>query len=1367
MDRRLTGHLLAGGLLVHLAAIAAELAEPTETIPWRPLFGHGVWQIEGGMALVPIFSLRPEQQQLAIEIEAASAVLYHPDGGVREAQGTGGGRIAAAPKQVEVFIDVAGTETTAVSLWYRVRRVTAPGHARFLQGIDASLGAAVGWVDVNAERGEWTWVRARQRPQLRPHRHELQLTGIPPGVEWDQLVISRDHAWKPPDSGPLPATSESRLPTRGTVTTADAMFPEVRQWRRVALAHVDRRGGKVALEVSIDRGQTWQAAPVEGSLETIAARGDGTDRIRVRATLTRDKDGPGPLIGQPELTYATPTDATFAVDGKQARWTFARRTGALCGIEHRPTGTALMPVNRPVPLFEMRLKPPGHCPDEDWVDLNATDARCLEAGVAERPAKGSARRLRFRYRVERDDGSIDVVLHAAFKPDGEAQWNSELTNGLNSLEVVEFAWPILDNVKTTDQPETDQVLLGGCYLFAGPSRVGRFFYSLPGTLLMPMLDLSGADEGITLVSHDPTYRNVMMSCAGQREAGVRLSLHKVLAVKPGQRYDGPPNVVRVHAGDWRQACLLERPHARELYPAPTDMLPSVRDLDGLEMEGWSVPRWDRFGHFARRKRAQNGFNHLGLWNFQVPKTYWNTPHPNPIMGNAEDLKWAIRAFRRSGMRIAFYIQSVLTSPLYEGLAPDKPVGYLKGRHLWPGWDPPPAGWNERHRSRRANGKGYVYSRQKLPLNIPMAHGSQGFHDYKWAWAVERFGREIGLDGVYWDSNSNAQPSWGTNDRYAGDPGLSAVGLLETQRAINKAYTDLRPGGLFTFGEGSPNAFMHQVRHVHLANAYSLYPIRMLFPEMVLVPGGANNQDQEMHKTFLAGARLYGSRHKHKGLQKAMVAMRRKVSQYLYPAAYRHDVDLAISDERVQATLSLCAPARTRGAVLNILNLEQVADATITVDTRAFGPVRKAWVIDSDGREERLPLTETEAFRLPAPTARASHILLFNRAEPRVAVELDGELAEGSTIPLRVTLESLDGNSLRGLITLRPPAGLHAPATRFRADTRTTVTIPLSADLGAVNDIFDIPLEIRLDRSRAEDDQPPDRVPEALISARAVTLYVHEPITWELEQVGPEQVRLRLQNRTTQTAALTVNLQADKGPVRLAGGPKQALLSLAASERKALFFDLDGAAAAQRPWRLRGEMRCRIADHEQQIEMYRQFWPVIANGSLEFCEFRHDAPESEYYVYAKTKDKMVRFMRNIPDYWWGLQSDRSPKVTHHEGLTLDEETPAADGKRSFRLAAGKRARANLVLALTAGTRYRVSAALRASRPGPGCSLQFGNTRLRLTAAHAPDTWHTLSTELTATLDGGSVYFFTSDDSVTWFDSLNAVPLSAPGEATQGE
>ena len=167
MDRRLTPILTTFLLVLATCCQAAELEEATERAPWQPNFGQGVWQVTGGFALVPIYALPADQQQLVVPAAAASAVLYHPEGGAHDG-------IAASPKHVEIFIDVAGAEKAEIAVWYRLCRTNAADDARFLQGVDASLGGNVGWVDVTTPAGEWTWLRAKPQPELRPHRHELR-----------------------------------------------------------------------------------------------------------------------------------------------------------------------------------------------------------------------------------------------------------------------------------------------------------------------------------------------------------------------------------------------------------------------------------------------------------------------------------------------------------------------------------------------------------------------------------------------------------------------------------------------------------------------------------------------------------------------------------------------------------------------------------------------------------------------------------------------------------------------------------------------------------------------------------------------------------------------------------------------------------------------------------------------------------------------------------------------------------------------------------------------------------------------------------------------------------------------------------------
>ncbi len=1357
-------HCPVCGLITALTALTALGASADTThdldVAWKPHFGRGVWYQDDLLTLVRRYPIASEMSVLAVEAETLSAWQVHENGGVRQDETGSGGAYLSSPKRLQLFVDLPVGEASFVP-WYRVRLNAPLTESKHLQGVDASLGAAVGWVELEAPPGEWTWVKGPRRESFRAGVHELQMDAFPAGLDVDVLVLARAEDWTPPeDLGALPV---SRVPVlaSGRAETADFTFPQVTRWTSVAPATLDLADGTVRLSASLDRGKTWLPVPEDGDLGGLPTRADGTDRIRFRVDLSRH--GPrSPRVGDLMLRLAAPDQLTEAVEDKQARWLFAKTNGALCGVVNRATGTELVPLNRPVPLFSLRLKPPGFCPDEAWQDVTALDAECLAAGVEEPAPRGFYAQRRFVYRVTRDDGVLDVTVRAAFRTGGESHWTLELTNGLRSLEVAEIAWPILNNVKTTQNPEADTVLLLGNYLFKAPCRVGRFFYPWPGSLLLPMLDLSGEREGMTLVARDDRLRTTMVSCAGQRREGVRLSLHKVMSLKPGESFRSRPNVVRVHDGDWRTACLLERPAAQRLYPQPADILPSIREMDGFEMEGWPVPRWDTFGAFGRFKRAQHGFPLLGLWNFQVPKVYWTVPHPNPMMGNAEDLRWAVRAFRRSGMRIGFYIQSLLFGKPFEGTDPDDRVGYLRRRRLWPGWELPAQGWAEANRSRKSNGEGHTYGNHPLKVETPMAHGSQAFHDYKWTWAVERFGRQIGLDGIYWDSNSHASPSWETNDRFGKDPGMSGRALLETQRAINKAYSELRPGGYVTVGEGSPCAAMNAVRHVHLANTYSLYPNRLLFPQMILVPGGANGQDLDMHRTFLAGARFYGVKYyqEHKPLQQSMIWMRKRVKQYLYPADYRDTLGLTVSDPAVEARILICAPSRTRGAVLNIRNPKRLDRAYIDVDASAFAPVKHAWLVDSE-RNDRAwasppALEDGHTYRVPVPVAEASHVLLFERAEPRVTASVEGDLAAGSSVRVNLRVESLTGDRVRGRITLVPPGGLSTSPVSFETDAVWQGVAELRASVDAVSDIFDIPLRVEVDGGPAFE--------------RVITLFVHEPVTWQLDWSAPGTARLRLCNRTASEATVKVNVAHGEGTVRLARPVRGVEVGLAPGEQRDLNLRLVGDARAQTPWRLKGYLDCEFGSRQKRIEIHRQVWPVIPNGSLEICRFRRNAPEREYYDYADTPDKMVAFMRNIPDYWWGMKSDRSPQLTHHKGLTLDQTVPAAEGVRSLRLDSGKTCRANIALWLEPGVRYLFSASMRSAKPSPECMTQLyfhpaggAGSPLRMTAEMAPGVWHRVETTFVAPAREAALYMYSDPKAAVWFDDFRALPLGPAEDA----
>ena len=152
---------------------------------------------------------------------------------------------------------------------------------------------------------------------------------------------------------------------------------------------------------------------------------------------------------------------------------------------------------------------------------------------------------------------------------------------------------------------------------------------------------------------------------------------------------------------------------------------------------------------------------------------------------------------------------------------------------------------------------------------------------------------------------------------------------------------------------------------------------------------------------------------------------------------------------------------------------------------------------------------------------------------------------------------------------------------------------------------------------------------------------------------------------------------------------------------------------------------------------------------------------------------MRFPKNVPDYWWGLHEDRSPRVTLHKGLHLDETTLAGHGKRSIRLEPDMICRATLWHSLRAGTRYRFRVKMRRSAKVPRCNPAFvwyidGRAVSRGIVgrqSNAPvGTWEPFETTFVAPAEGGALYLYSGKDATVWFDDFNVVPLTAPGEAT---
>jgi len=1106
------------------------------------------------------------------------------------------------------------------------------------------------------------------------------------------------------------------------------------------------------MRCSFDHGESWQPVPDDGDLAGIAPAEVGD--LRLRVGVLRAPDGASPLVGALELTYDQGEGAVVTIEDGAMRLSIDRETGAIVGLQNLRTGTVLCSPDVPSPLFQIDLKQPGYQAQEDWEHLTSLDATLVRTTLSGPIADAAGESAQFDYVLEREDGTVEVTVRADFLGDGVSEWSASVRNGLREREIAQLGYPVIGELRVSDEPEGDTLMINAHYLWRIPAHLGRFCFYWPGGATAPLLDVFNDREGVALISHDETWRSTGQECRGVRRERCELSLIKVLRVRPGESFEGAPSVLRVHEGDWHHTMLAERPWFNERwgYDASVGW---IEEADGWHTEGWPCPRWIDLGDYCARLRARSGLDYASFWSHQVPGTHWTLPYFSPLNGSPEDLRHGIRRAHRAGMRITFYIQAYLLDPLMEGLDRDGPMGYMQADCYWEGLPSLPEGFIERNAERGPGGERGEWS----PAEQVMCFGADGFDEFRYQWSYEIYNRMLGADGQYWDSPAHAAVCWAEDHGHEGDPGLAALAHYQNLARIKDAIRADDPIAV-TVGEGRPSGLLSQTLDFMLDNAPTLAGTRMLYPRLKILEGTSDGKDPHWHEAHLLGCRLDGYDDLKYPEHRGIMWVRKRVKQYLYPADFRHTMGVAVDSDAVQACLHICDPQRTQGAALTVLNPEGVAGTRITVDTGEFGPVRTAWAATSEMVEGPIELTVAAGeCSFEAPAALASTVLLLSDAEPRVMLEPVEPLARGGRTELRALVECLDGRECAGSLAIDPPAGIACEERRFRAtgagDDGARVRLALTADDAAQEGLRDLPLRVSVDGGPA--------------FTRSVSVYVDDqPVLCDARWWRPEVLRVTLHNQALVPHRGDLKLTGIEGEPSLADAalaPRQ--FELQPGETAALDFELVGAADAQEAWTVRGE----ATYGRYRSEVYQTCWPAVLNGSMELHDFR----KPDFSGALELTSYGSEIVPNIPDWWWGQFSDRSPRLSRNpsEHPVFFEDQTAFDGAWSMRLEPSEEQAVMqyLFIGVQPGTRYRLSARIRRLEHNPKTGIavvqywkdengqqQSRSDRMGFVSEGPLGEW--VEFEAHATISPGvrycSLYFYGYGTQPVWVDAIRMVP-----------
>ncbi len=226
--------------------------------------------------------------------------------------------------------------------------------------------------------------------------------------------------------------------------------------------------------------------------------------------------------------------------------------------------------------------------------------------------------------------------------------------------------------------------------FGAPNELGtplpEWLLTYPAPMAMPWCDFYNGhlDRGLYIASHDPVarFKGIRMALhpglgRGRREddwprpdevpedtpIGVTANWFHFPYTPPGERFEGPPVVVRRHQGDWREAARLYRTWFTSQFPVVDPRTSWMRrDMtafqntmfllpeDTVNLTFKEIPRW-------AEDALEHGVPHVLISGWQVGGHDRGYPQyePDPRLGTWEELETAVRACHEMGVRVFFFV----------------------------------------------------------------------------------------------------------------------------------------------------------------------------------------------------------------------------------------------------------------------------------------------------------------------------------------------------------------------------------------------------------------------------------------------------------------------------------------------------------------------------------------------------------------------------------------------------------------------------------------------------------------------------------------------------------------------------------------
>lgn len=877
--------------------------------------------------------------------------------------------------------------------------------------------------------GRWVWVKGPVY-ELTAGVHLLWIHNWHGGARLDKVILAREGEAPPDGLGPQAVRRAPAL--EGWALTPAITVPGLRSLREVPWPF-EARGGEVSVALSIDGGASFQ--PVSAAAVALAS-GDSAPvpRLQLRATLRRAGPGPGPVLASPSLVYETAPEAFIALEDEAVRAVFLKATGGLVELLDRRNGVSCITGADGAPSFTLSHLPVGA---ETPVALPPESMRLLSL-------ESRAARLTARYQVaEEIRAELTVSLTG-----GELTWDLDLDNR-SGLDLVQVTCPAVSGVRLGDRVADDLLITpnwqGGLEI-ADPAHSGGGRVPYPCGGGMAWLDLYEREpaHGLYLASHDRGLTGSLLAATpGVDGATLTFGVTRHLHIRPREAGSAPRAVLGVHAGDWHVAADAYRSWGRTWMRTPQS--PEwVRDADGwlglvVSADASRVP-FRRLPEYLGPMRDL-GTPYIQVWGQMTGGSNCDSlPYPNPVLGSLDEFTEAVRAVRRGGGHITFYVSSQFWKPAWG----DAEMLGSTPRSLLPPtcpiWD-----WTEwRHyaiRSYAGECSGDTpfsdadKARYGTPFfrTVPCPFTKAWAEDHLYRWCVERYGKDYGASGIYLDETNAASERF----CFAANHGHDQHGIwgASLTRAVAKMVRDGRRRDrdwIFAM-EGCSDA-TGQFADVHLISPASARQAGLwgatkrfapevfhyTFPEYILYDGVANGVYGGIptEDVFL-NVHLHGNRYDTFSVQPAAryVALRQRTKQLLYRARFMDDLGLRVSDPAVRAKINVLDDSHNRVRLVNLANPGLIPSATVRVTLPPGDDPWTAYYFDLEGGLGPLPLARDGAGgRFTAPASRASTVLLASSCEPLLQVPVTSLTPDDAGEAI-VTVVNPSGRERRGQLRI--------------------------------------------------------------------------------------------------------------------------------------------------------------------------------------------------------------------------------------------------------------------------------------------------------------------------------------------------------------